>query len=277
MSYPSDLVRTKNWGTEVLTDADLESQFDLIINWVMASLNDITGHGHTGAGNDGPNIDGASLTGLANLIAGAGKVPAANLPVGVVVGDIPQLGTVYVFAVSGITVLPIVGATYTNNGITYTVIFSTATFLYATGSGDPLANGTLTNTGGTGDATVTFSAFTASPALPVVNGSKVTGLDLPPQVGFGAWVDKSASYGAQQAATDGFVICYGTVAVGGSIAAYTDANANPTTVRGSGSFSDEAYGSPVNICMPVKKGNYWKIVQSGGGGLTAVYWIPLGS
>jgi len=61
MAYPSDLVRTKNWGTEILTDADLEGQFDLIINWVMAALDGSTGHAHTGGSNDGKVIDPTTL------------------------------------------------------------------------------------------------------------------------------------------------------------------------------------------------------------------------
>lgn len=69
MSYPSDLVRTKNWGTEVLTDADLESQFDLIINWVMAAFNLSTGHMHTGTGNDAPQID--LTTGVTGILPSA--------------------------------------------------------------------------------------------------------------------------------------------------------------------------------------------------------------
>jgi hypothetical protein len=61
MAYPSDLVRTKNWGTEVLTDADLEGQFDLIIAWVMATMHGSTGHTHTGGSNDSPKLSPANL------------------------------------------------------------------------------------------------------------------------------------------------------------------------------------------------------------------------
>jgi len=62
VAYPSDLVRTKNWGTEVLTDSDLEGQFDLIINWVMAAFNATTGHSHDGTSNEGPEINITNLT-----------------------------------------------------------------------------------------------------------------------------------------------------------------------------------------------------------------------
>jgi len=55
------------------------------------------------------------------------------------------------------------GATYTNNGVTFTVTFtvSSATQIVMSGSGAPASSGTLTKTGGTGDATLTFSQFLA--------------------------------------------------------------------------------------------------------------------
>jgi len=62
MAFPSDLTRTKNWGTEILTDSDLEGQFDLIINWVMASNHSTTGHTHDGTSNQGPKIPVTNLT-----------------------------------------------------------------------------------------------------------------------------------------------------------------------------------------------------------------------
>lgn len=55
------------------------------------------------------------------------------------------------------------GATYTNNTQTFTVIDTIAggTTLTTYGTGSPAASGTLTKTAGTGDATITFSSFTA--------------------------------------------------------------------------------------------------------------------
>jgi hypothetical protein len=67
MSYPSDLVRTKDWGTEIMTDSDLEGQLDLTIAWVMAALNKTTGHKHDASDNEGPKI----LTANINDAAGA--------------------------------------------------------------------------------------------------------------------------------------------------------------------------------------------------------------
>lgn len=53
-----------------------------------------------------------------------------------------------------------IGATYTNNGQTFTVLATIAggTTLKTTGTGAPSASGTLTKAVGTGDATITFSA-----------------------------------------------------------------------------------------------------------------------
>lgn len=70
MAWPSDLVRTKNWGSEILTDSDLEGQFDLIITWLMASLNASTGHTHSGSGNNGPKLSIASALTVASQAQG---------------------------------------------------------------------------------------------------------------------------------------------------------------------------------------------------------------
>lgn len=67
----------------------------------------------------------------------------------------------YVFAIaSGSATL---GATYTNNTITFTVVSTVASALEIrlTGSGAPLSSGTLTKASGTGDATLTFYAVRA--------------------------------------------------------------------------------------------------------------------
>ena len=56
MSFPADLVRTKDWVTEVLTDADLEGQLDLIINWIDDFADETGGHKHDATTNEGPKI-----------------------------------------------------------------------------------------------------------------------------------------------------------------------------------------------------------------------------
>ena len=67
--------------------------------------------------------------------------------------------TQYIFTVTSANATS--GATYTNNGHTFTVVttIAGATTLTTTGTGAPTASGTLTKATGTGDATITFSAF----------------------------------------------------------------------------------------------------------------------
>lgn len=61
------------------------------------------------------------------------------------------------------------GATYTNNGFTFTVVntISGASLLLATGTGVPESAGTLTKASGTGDATIAFTAVSAPKYLRV--------------------------------------------------------------------------------------------------------------
>jgi len=91
---------------------------------------------------------------------------------------------------------------------------------------------------------------------------------------FGAWESKSNNV-VYQAPTDGFVVDYGGYSPsnsGGSATGYTDGSNPPITIR---AFSSVFYSSVPAITMPVRKGDYWKVVNSHGGG--AVWWIPLGT
>lgn len=73
----------------------------------------------------------------------------------------------YSFSVSGITTPPLVGNTYTNNGVTFTITYVYVTGqvgsyigkITATGISVPLTSGTLTRTSGIGDSTIAFSAY----------------------------------------------------------------------------------------------------------------------
>lgn len=60
--FPSDSIRTKNWGSEVLTDSDLEAQLDLLHAYFQAALNATTGHSHDGTGNQGPKLAYGAVT-----------------------------------------------------------------------------------------------------------------------------------------------------------------------------------------------------------------------
>lgn len=79
MAYPSDLVRTKDWGNETLTDSDLEGQFDLIIDWVMAFANASTGHKHDATSNEGPKIATLAST-VTGDITFSGTLTLSNDP-----------------------------------------------------------------------------------------------------------------------------------------------------------------------------------------------------
>lgn len=69
MAWPSLLSRTKDWGTEILTDADLEGQYDVIINYVNDFLHASTGHKHDGTTAEGPKVLVSNLT-LTDAVTG---------------------------------------------------------------------------------------------------------------------------------------------------------------------------------------------------------------
>lgn len=73
-----------------------------------------------------------------------------------------------------------VAATYTNNGVTFTVhaTVASSTSVVMSGNGPPAGSGTLTKASGTGDATLTFSAFNAPVKLHILmagGGAGATG------------------------------------------------------------------------------------------------------
>ncbi len=71
--------------------------------------------------------------------------------------EIQQAFSGYLFVIASANAT--IGATYTNNGITFTVVATIAAGLQlkCTGAGAPTSVGTLTKTSGTGDATISFS------------------------------------------------------------------------------------------------------------------------
>lgn len=69
---------------------------------------------------------------------------------------------------------------------------------------------------------------------------------------------------AYLAATDGFVTAY--VTTGSKVVGLTDAANPPTTIRTHAQTDNDG------ICMPVKKGDYWKVNDAG-----FIFWIPLGN
>jgi len=100
----------------------------------------------------------------------------------------------------------------------------------------------------------------------------------------GELVSKSTNT-VYQAATDGFVYVKVLASLGTDtqewVSGYTDANANPTTTYwGAGVGRVSNYSGYIRLnsfTMPVKKGNYWKVVIENGGPTVYVAWQPLGT
>jgi hypothetical protein len=95
------------------------------------------------------------------------------------------------------------------------------------------------------------------------------------RVCFGDIANKTSSYGAQQAATDGIITANtGESASTQRINGFTDSAEDPTTqvacCRTTGA-NNVAF-----ISFPVKRGDYWKVTLTDGS-IGAVYWTPIGS
>ena len=95
----------------------------------------------------------------ANIVAGQ-LIVGTGIPVGTYVNSFVNT-TAFTVTSANATA----GATYTNNGQTFTVqgTIAAGTTLTTTGTGAPTTSGTLTKASGTGDATIAFSAFTGPP------------------------------------------------------------------------------------------------------------------
>lgn len=85
MAWPTASARTKDWGSEILTDTDQEAQLDILHAYLNDSLNGTAGHGHTGGTNDGKKI---VLT-----TAVSGVLPIANGGTGV--STLALLGNIF--------------------------------------------------------------------------------------------------------------------------------------------------------------------------------------
>jgi hypothetical protein len=69
MAWPSLVARTKDWGTEILTDSDLEGQYDVIINYINDMMDASSGHKHDATTAEGPKILVSNLS-LTNGVTG---------------------------------------------------------------------------------------------------------------------------------------------------------------------------------------------------------------
>lgn len=258
MAFPSDLTRTKNWGTEVLTDTDLEGQLDLIINWVMAAVNSSTGHDHSGTANKSKPISPAT---------------------GLVIASQAQGDVLYASSASAWARL---GAGTNGQCLTTAGAAANPTFAGMTTQGDvEYHNGTTRArlAAGTAEYPLVTKGAGANPAFQqlatagiadgAVTCAKSSAL-------LGAWADKSSDYGAQEAATDGLVIIYNEGGGDRQHYGFSDANSDPTTVRAAFSTYPDG-GTNQTAMFPVRKGDYWKVTITGGTGTLKVYWIPLGA
>jgi hypothetical protein len=114
---------------------------------------------------------------VGDIVVGAGSGVQTNLPIGSA-GQVLVAVTGYNFTVTSANATA--GATYTNNGQTFTVVdtISAATTLVTTGTGAPTGSGTLTKATGTGDATITFSAVTSA-IVPAWETTNISALVAP--------------------------------------------------------------------------------------------------
>ena len=106
-----------------------------------------------------------------------------------------SVGSLYMFLVSGLASNPSIGATYTNNGQTFTVenvtVTGNAGTISCTGTGAPTASGTLVYSGGVGPASMAFSSY-----LPLFSNVGATPPVLTYPTGSGAQVTSSLTSGA---------------------------------------------------------------------------------
>lgn len=85
---------------------------------------------------------------------------------------------------------------------------------------------------------------------------------------FGAWDATKSNNTVYLAAADGFVLAYTTYASASHITGLTDSSNPPTTTR-TEAQAEAGNQYILNITMPVKKGDYWKVT-----GASVVYWLP---
>jgi len=237
MAYPSDLVRTKDWGSEVLTDADLEGQLDVIINWVMACMDASTGHDHSATANKSQKID---TTGIAD-----GAVELAKIGSDLVRADYGlSQHTDESLQIDPSDTNPCIELT--DGGVRVKVDDSTI---------ERAAGGLQVKDAGIGAAKLqdVFGAWdTSTYAIDTIYQASTDGFVT-------VWADNEDGGGALIGQTDAATPPTNETVAGGS-------SSNATT-------NDK---KRTGLCMPVKKDDYWKITQYGLTA-PQVNWIPLGS
>jgi hypothetical protein len=131
------------------------------------------------------------------------------------------------------------------------------------------ANTIITLSGSTDGYVLTTHSNTAAPNW-LSPTSLISGL-------VGSYTDKTSNYGAQQAATDGYVQAFTTYAAqSAALRGYTDSNSNPTTVVDRNAVENNVGSVTASVKFLVRKGDYWKVTLDAGT-IDKVWWIPLGS
>ena len=244
MAYPSDLARTKDWGTELLYDDDLEGQFDLIVNWVMAAFNAATGHKHDATANEGPKVL------ISNLIIGSEAQGDIIYRGAAAWARLGQSTSGYPLVTKGAAANPIWEA-LAAAGLAADCV-ETAKILNLNVTTGKLAAG----------------AVTAAKASALLGAYSLT--DEGQDGGGGDPIVHNTAY---QASTDGQVTAF--IADPGdndqTMKGYCDAVDATTKIAESGGAN---YGEGVGVTFFVPKDNYWKVVA--GGGAAVINWLPLG-
>lgn len=142
------------------------------------------------------------------------------------------------------------GATYTNNGHTYTVIYTVSggTRFFMSGALAPTSSGTLTKSGGTGDATLSFSSATPTGTYTTPANCKYIRIRMVGGGGGGS----GAGTGSQTAGTNGSDTQFGNDFIAGG------GGGGPTGDNGGG-FGGSAF-------VPVSFPGAWIGVNGGYGG-----------
>jgi hypothetical protein len=155
------------------------------------------------------------------------------------------------------------GATYTNNGNTYTVLgtISAGTQLFTSGTGAPTATGTLTKATGTGDATITFSFEMPIATYTTPAGAKLLKITIVGGGGGGGGVASSA--GENGAAAGG-------AGAGTSIGYIASPSATYVYSVGSGGSGGAAGGNNGSTGTQSTFGTNLMFALGGAGGVTGV-------
>lgn len=114
----------------------------------------------TGGNNSYENWLFGHFSGTYNqILSGLFAHTATAFGTGLTLKGVPAAPNTYIFTITAGNATA--AATYTNNAQTFTVLetIASGTTLVTSGTGAPAASGTLTKATGTGDATLTFSAF----------------------------------------------------------------------------------------------------------------------